>query len=198
MNVKNNQRVRLTKRLFGESLIKLLKNYSLHEITITQLCAEAEMNRSTFYKYYTSVRGLYEQVEKEALERSAQCVRGMELSSEKAVVHRIEKLLDHFRENSDLYLLLLENSIDGEFPYKMIGQTVGFIADIPDIVPDGRKEYAEYCSIFVVSGALNIIRAWLRNGTNESPAVIAELIFRLAADALKFDLKRYRQFVTSK
>ena len=191
MNVKNNQRVRLTKRLFGESLIKLLRDYTLHEITITQLCAEAEMNRSTFYKYYTSVRDLYEQVEYEALERSAQCVRGMELSSEKAVVRRIEKLLSYYRDNSELYLMLLENSIDGEFPYKMIEQTVGFVVNIPDVIPDERQESSEYCSLFVVSGALSIIRTWLKNGTKESPTVISELIFRLAADALRFNMQKH-------
>jgi len=192
MNVKNNQRVRLTKRLFGESLIKLLKNYALHEITISQLCAEAEMNRSTFYKYYTSVRELYEQVEFEALDKSAQCVNGMDIGNEKSVVQRIEKLLCYFRENSDLYLMLLENSIDGEFPNKMIEQIAGFVVNIPDVVPAERKDYSEYCSVFVVSGALSMVRMWLRNGTPDPPAVIAELIFRLAADALKYDAKKMK------
>ncbi len=52
MNIKENQRVRLIKALFHNSLINLLKNKMLYEITITELCSEAGLNRSTFYKYY--------------------------------------------------------------------------------------------------------------------------------------------------
>ena len=52
---KNNQRFRLTKRLFHESLIRLLQKKPLYEITVSQLCSDSELNRSTFYKYYENV-----------------------------------------------------------------------------------------------------------------------------------------------
>ena len=55
MNTKDNQRVRLTKRLLRESLIKLLGKQTIYDITVSQLCEDAEINRSTFYKYYNNI-----------------------------------------------------------------------------------------------------------------------------------------------
>ena len=49
-----NQRVRLSKMLLKNALIKLLKEKPLEKITIYGLCAEAQLNRVTFYKYYGS------------------------------------------------------------------------------------------------------------------------------------------------
>ena len=54
-----NQRTRLTKRLLRENLLELLKEKPVEYITVKELCEYAELNRSTFYAYYTDVPALY-------------------------------------------------------------------------------------------------------------------------------------------
>lgn len=49
-----NQCRTLTKRLLKESLIKLLKEKDIQKISITELCNEAGINRTTFYSHYSS------------------------------------------------------------------------------------------------------------------------------------------------
>ena len=44
-----NQRVRLSKALLKEALVRLLETKPLDKITIYELCAEAQINRTTFY-----------------------------------------------------------------------------------------------------------------------------------------------------
>lgn len=180
MNTKDNQRVRLTKRLLRESIIKLLGKQTIYDITVSQLCEDAEINRSTFYKYYNNVREIYEEIEQEALSASASCIAGVNAHDKESIIQQVEGLLSHIRDNSALYTLLLENSADGEFPYKLIEGTVGCIADMHENIPDSMSSYAEYCSLFVVSGALSIIRKWLSSGMNESPHELAELILNIA------------------
>ena len=48
--MKDNQRVRLTKRLLQDSLIELMKTKTIYKISIKEICELAEVNRSTFYK----------------------------------------------------------------------------------------------------------------------------------------------------
>lgn len=48
-----NQRVRMTKKLFADSLLLLMKTKPVDEISISELCRQAQVNRTTFYKYYT-------------------------------------------------------------------------------------------------------------------------------------------------
>ena len=186
MNIKDNQRVRLTKRLLRESLIKLLGKQTIYDITVSQLCEDAEINRSTFYKYYNNIREIYEEIEQEALSAVASCIASVNVHDKESIIQQVEGLLSHIRNNSELYTLLLENSADGEFPYKLTEGTVGRIADMHEFMPVSMRDYAEYCSLFVVSGSLSIIRRWLSSGMNESPRELAELIMDIATSKIGF------------
>ena len=44
-----NQRIRLSKTMLKNALIRLLANKSIDKITVYELCAEAQINRTTFY-----------------------------------------------------------------------------------------------------------------------------------------------------
>ena len=47
-----NQRIRITKRMLREALIRLLGKKPIEKIRVQELCQEAQINRTTFYKYY--------------------------------------------------------------------------------------------------------------------------------------------------
>ena len=64
-----NQRVRLSKMLLKNALIKLLKEKPLEKITIYELCAEAQLNRVTFYKYYGSQYDLLTDIENDCFRK---------------------------------------------------------------------------------------------------------------------------------
>lgn len=186
MNTKENQRVRLTKRLFRESLISLLKKNQLYEITVSQLCEEAEMNRSTFYKHYSNVHDIYEEIESEVLQQSEKCIQGVQNIEEKYIIFQLEQLLNYIREHSDLYKLLLDNSADGDFPYKLIKPAMQFVTHKSELFPPYWKGKEEYCFIYVISGSLAMIRRWLSTGTKESSQEIAKMIYQIAKDCLNF------------
>ena len=58
-----NQRVYLTKKLLENALISLLKQKSLYNISIRELCDVASINRSTFYKHFNSQFELFNSME---------------------------------------------------------------------------------------------------------------------------------------
>ena len=78
MNKNDNQRTRLTKLLFKNSLIKLLHKKTIYQITVSELCTEAELNRSTFYKYYGNVYDILEELAEETLAKGTQCIQEIE------------------------------------------------------------------------------------------------------------------------
>lgn len=51
-----NQRVRMTKKLFCDSLLYLMQTKPIDEISVSALCRQAQVNRTTFYKHYTCPR----------------------------------------------------------------------------------------------------------------------------------------------
>ena len=49
---KENQRVKLTKKLLKQSLLDIMDKKPVGSISVIELCEKAEINRSTFYNHY--------------------------------------------------------------------------------------------------------------------------------------------------
>ena len=47
--VSGNRRTLYTKKVIKESLIELLKTREIHQVTVTDICKKADINRGTFY-----------------------------------------------------------------------------------------------------------------------------------------------------
>ena len=50
---KENRRVKITKLLLTDSFLRLLAEKPLSHITVKAICEDADLNRSTYYQYYT-------------------------------------------------------------------------------------------------------------------------------------------------
>ena len=62
MEKKEDRRVTLTKRMLKDALIDLLREVDIYHVSIRELCQRADVNRTTFYKYYGSQFDLAEAV----------------------------------------------------------------------------------------------------------------------------------------
>ena len=58
MNIKNNQRHRETIVAIDTAFVSLLKEKELKDISVSELCERADVNRSTFYENYADVFAL--------------------------------------------------------------------------------------------------------------------------------------------
>lgn len=58
VEMKDDQRIALTKRLLREGLLRLLSKTDLNKISVTQLCIESGINRATFYRHYEEPRDI--------------------------------------------------------------------------------------------------------------------------------------------
>lgn len=57
-NPQENQRVRRTRKLLWEALLALLNERRFEEISVTDICEQAMVNRTTFYKHFESKHDL--------------------------------------------------------------------------------------------------------------------------------------------
>ena len=56
-----------TKRLIMNSLAVLLQSKELKDITVQEVASQADVSRTTLYKYFYDVYDIYDQLEKEVL-----------------------------------------------------------------------------------------------------------------------------------
>ena len=65
---KNNRRVRFTRSALREALIDLILEKPLVSITVKDICARADINRSTFYPAFQDVTDILRTTEDEIIE----------------------------------------------------------------------------------------------------------------------------------
>lgn len=63
MNTKNNRKSKLTRKLFQDTLLELLRDNHISEISVKGLCQAADLNRSTFYAYYQNQMDILREIE---------------------------------------------------------------------------------------------------------------------------------------
>ena len=61
-NKPDGRRVRMTKMLLKNALIDIMKTKSIHLVSIKEICEEADVNRSTFYRHYNTQYDLYDEI----------------------------------------------------------------------------------------------------------------------------------------
>ena len=103
-------RVGYTKRAIRDVFFSLLREKNVKQITLTELCALADINRATFYKHYRDVFDLLEQIEAEALEYLRDTTR--QVQGEDAM-GRFVCLLERAREHHEEFVVIASENGDG-------------------------------------------------------------------------------------
>ncbi|MBT2637679.1 TetR-like C-terminal domain-containing protein [Bacillus sp. ISL-39] len=171
------RRKRYTRMVLKESLMDLLKNKPISNITIKEICELADINRSTFYSHYSSQYDLLNAIEEEFIEDMVSTLNQYNFSKEEEALKMTEKILKYIAKNSDVCQTLLSENSDIHFQKKgmMITQEFIFKNWISDSQLD--RETFEYINIFVVSGSIYVIKNWVENGMDKTPREMADIIY---------------------
>lgn len=115
--MKNDARVKFTKKMIREAFLGKLKKKSLREITVKEVCETAEINRATFYKYYNDCYDLVSQISDGMLkdyENSLDSTDHFEIESLTSAI------LDVIDSNADLCNAVIFEHKDDSILKKMI------------------------------------------------------------------------------
>jgi len=180
--MKENQRTRLSKQMLRNSLIEILGEKSIHKVSIREICDRAEINRTTFYKYYGSQYDLLSDMEDEVLYRIGEYI-GNDIDIKNSGT-QIAKIILFINENINLFKVLINNNEDPTFPEKlfnlpMLKETVNM-----QLSEEYNESELEYIFTFVVNGGLSILKRWLNQENRESPEVIADIFNNIVRKAL--------------
>lgn len=177
---KTDRRVKYTKLLLKESLIKLMQTNHISKISIKMLCEDADINRSTFYAHYSDQYELLRKLGQEVITEFGNYLNKQPLTEGSvSAIGVMKQLFEYAAANVDLFRVLLSENGDAEFKRDImaLAQEQMILNLRSDQSLDQRT--AEYMQCFVTTGALEILQKWLLDGTVESPQQMAELISKL-------------------
>ncbi|MFB1049983.1 TetR-like C-terminal domain-containing protein [Paraliobacillus sp. JSM ZJ581] len=180
MSHKLDRRKKYTRMVLRQSLMEILKQKPINSITIKEICEKADINRSTFYTHYASQYDLLHQIEEEIIKDMNETLASYNYSKEDEGLEMTTKLLEYVVENKEMCETLLSAHGDVTFKKRIIKHALEHT--VHNLVQENQvdKELTEYISLFYVSGSMQVIETWLKNGMDKTPKAMAQMITDLA------------------
>ena len=177
---KNDRRVKYTKMVLKESFVRLLEKKDISQISIKELCEDADVNRSTFYAHYSDQHDLMKKIQNELFENVEMYLADYTQNNLDTVpISMIERIFEYIQENARLCKLLLGER--GDFSFQKRIFTLVYEKNISDLTKGGAvsKEDAEYVYAFTLTGCVGIIQKWLDHNMPKSPRFMAETVIKM-------------------
>lgn len=157
-----NPRLMKTKESLLESLIRMLEEQNLDAITVSDLCKEACINRTTFYKYYS----VPEDVLIEAIEKILDEVIYTGGTSARSTYDYMLLCCNVILQNRSLMFAYVQSrgNISQLLHKAMLRQSnkLGFLANP--------------CNNFAAGGVASVLATWMMRDFRESPEEMAQFL----------------------
>ncbi len=175
MEEKENRRVTITKRMLKDALIEMLRYTDIHHVSIRDLCKRADVNRSTFYKHYTSQFDLLSDMEKDLLTFLSQTITEHETQPIKIM----EKVCIYLENNLEFGRLIINNNIDPAFPQRLFSLAEVRGATINKNAIKMNETMMEYLYNYINYGSYKVLCDWLSKEQREPTETIARFLVDL-------------------
>jgi len=169
MQKKEDRRTALTKRMLKDAMIEMLKEKDIYHISIRELCERADVNRTTFYKYYGSQFDLLTGMENDLLLFLADLLRDPEANT----IQAIETACTYLEDHLEFARLIFNNNVDPAFPQKVFSMEAVKEAVIKKCADLHEETELEYIYNYMTYGAYRVVYVWLNKEKRESPHEIA-------------------------
>lgn len=175
--------MRYTKKVIRDAFLSLLREKNVKQITVTELCRLADINRATFYKHYRDAFDLLEQLEAGALDHLRNAAQ--QIQREDAMGHFI-RLLERAREHHEEFTVIASENGDPHFPQRVSACLYEAARDtVFRHLPAGSEEQKALTCCFLEGGGSGVLNFWLRGGMSQEPEEVARLIFRLSEAVMR-------------
>ena len=160
--MEENQRVRLTKKMLKDSLLKLLKRKNIQKISIKEICDLAQINRSTFYKYYSTEYDLLKDIKNEHFFAMQEFLK---LTDSNLTILKFLKYID---ENAEFFKLMLDTLNNIDFLEQLLPVCFSKMNYDEKLEKYKNSTKQEYMFQFLIYGCINVIKKWLFNERRET------------------------------
>ena len=175
------KRVMKTRKAIHSAMTTLLAKKPIEEITVTELSEAAEINRKTFYNYYSSVYMVAEEMEDEIVERFEETLRKIDFDTLlKDPVTTFNTLARLITSDLDFYENILTNRNQISFLQKIITSLKQRIRVLYFSSGTSDSDLNDYMLEYIVSGLVSVYQKWFISGRKTDIEVLSRYISMLA------------------
>ncbi len=183
--VKEDRRTVYSKKMIRESLYELMKEKPLNKISVTEICQKADVNRSTFYSYYTDIYDLHQQIIKDFfsiqksvikhIKESIRTVPALECFTYNDFYEIAYYYLKTVKENTDLYKFIFNQNANNSVHASFGKVTFHTIRDVlAPLIEEERATELKKAFTFVAGGTTALIMTWVEKNCDTPTEELAE------------------------
>lgn len=172
---KENQRVAISKHLLKDGIMRLLKKKNIDEISVSQLCKEAEINRTTFYRHYQTPHDVLLEIEFDFMNDFYEMPVSLDTKNMKEYAVCMCELLYDIKDTVKIFI---RNNTDRDVNQIFQKFTDSFLAS-REVLYKGRKIDANTLRLmttFFSYGVYSLVCQWIIEDIDKTPEEIADLI----------------------
>lgn len=170
-------RVRYTKMMIKNTFFDLLKEKAIDKITVKEICARAQINRATFYKYYDNAYDLLNKIEIQVLdhlEEEIATLKGADVTN----IFRI--ILKDILNQREMYLVLFSENGDVLFKERLFEHCYREnMMIVKRHFPELSAKKQEWLYYFLAEGCNGILNQWIKGDMQEDPEEIILFLAKL-------------------
>lgn len=158
------RRVKRTKKVLKEALFELLETKNINQITVTELTALADVNRATFYFYYTDLHDMLRQIQNEAYQTFEQILgeSTVSFSTVEGFAEYANKVLIVCKENESLCRFIINQDGDNRLYQQLRYLMLKNVPDTRLVFPEDNP--ARYSTSFVLTAVTGVLIDWMNDG----------------------------------
>lgn len=166
------------------ALLALMRTRGYAQITVTDICREADIPRRTFYHYFDSKEAVLRAVVESMLN---ECFLEVMLEFDRGFDAMRDSLIRNFRywqgEAREKLDLLLDNGLPGEMMQCALRWLESEHLGLPHRPGVSEKEL-ELITMVGCSGFFTLLMYWRRNNYRETPEKMADFAMRVLSEPL--------------
>lgn len=167
MNIKNNRRKKESMKKIERAFAELLQTHEIKDISITDICKKAQVNRSTFYASYLDIFDLIDKLKERMINDFHELYKDEVKKGYNS--NNYLKLFCHIKENQIFYRTYFKLQLDN-IDMKLLVYDENYAKTHYD------NKYIEYHMDFFKAGLTAIIKKWLNNNCDLSSEELFEII----------------------
>lgn len=162
--VSTDRRVIRTKKAIRNALTRLLSQKSISEITVKELAQAADINRKTFYNYYSDIHQVIDEMENELVAAFENALQENILNPDMQNPHAVfSKLTEILSDDIDFYGYLLKSDAPSNLISKIMSALKSKAREAFAGQVDLDKDTLDFIIDYVAAGMIAVYQSWFNS-----------------------------------
>ena len=164
------RRTAYTRMVIKQAFLALLNTHNLNQITVKEICLEANINRATFYRNFKDIYDLFEEIEQEMIQ---------EAFPNGSADFDLKQLLEVIYNNQIFYKEFFDNHLQSSLIRNITEELQkSFEKTLKENNVFNEREYNDYFH-FALYGVTGLLKEWISNGCVPPPKDFSPLILKM-------------------